>query len=167
MSQPNPHLYSGLSNSHSAKMKRLRSLTHILDNAIAIPGTRYRVGIDPILGLLPGAGDFIGTAFSGYIVLEAALMGLPRPTLIRMFYNIILDEIVGSIPVIGDFFDLGFKANVKNLALLEAHVATPQESKKADWLFILLLLGGLILFVVAITAISVFILRLLFQAING
>lgn len=167
MSQPNPHLSPVSSNSHSARMKRLRSLTHILDNAIAIPGTRYRVGIDPILGLLPGAGDFIGTAFSGYIVLEAALMGLPRATLIRMFYNIVLDEIVGSIPIIGDFFDLGFKANVKNLALLEAHVATPQQSKKADWLFIILLLGALILFVVAITAISVFILTLLFQAISG
>jgi hypothetical protein len=166
MSQPNPHLSPG-SKPHSDKIRRLRSLTHILDNAIAIPGTGYRVGIDPILGLLPGAGDFLGSAFSGYIVLEAALMGLPRETLIRMFFNIILDEIVGSVPVVGDFFDFGFKANVKNMALLEAHLATPQQSKKADWWFIILLLGGLILFVVAITAISVFVFKLLFQAISS
>ena len=167
MSQPNPHFSPVSSNSHSARMKRLRSLTHILDNAIAIPGTGYRVGIDPILGMLPGAGDFLGTAFSAYIVMEAALLGLPRPTLLRMVSNIIFESVVGVVPVLGDFFDFAWKANVKNMALLEAHMASPQASKRADWWFIILLLAGLILVVVGITAISFFVLRLLFQAISG
>ena len=145
----------------------MRSLSYILDNAIPIPGTSHRVGVDPILGLLPGAGDFLGTAFSAYIVMEAAMLGLPRQTLVRMVFNILLDELAGSVPLLGDWFDFAFKANSKNMALLEAHMASPQPSKRADWWFIILLLGVLILFVIAITAISIFMLRLLLQAISG
>lgn len=151
----------------AARLKRLRSLSHVLDNAIPIPGTTYRVGIDPILGLVPGAGDFLGTAFSAYIVMEAAMLGLPRQTLVRMVFNILLDEVVGAVPVLGDWFDFGFKANTRNMALLETHMASPQSSRRTDWWFIILLLGVLILLVIGITAISVIILRLLFQLISG
>src|SRR6476469_9974925 len=141
-------------NSKAARLKRLRSLSYMLDNAIPIPGTTYRVGIDPIMGLLPGAGDLLGTVFSGYIVLEAALLGLPRASLVRMVVNILLDELVGTVPVVGDWFDFAWKANTKNMQLLEAHLAVPQSSKRADWWFIILLLAGLLLFVLGITAIS-------------
>jgi len=167
MSQPPLKPDSRPLDPNAAKLNRLRSLSHLLDNAIPIPGTTFRVGIDPILGLLPGAGDFMGIAFSAYIVVEAALLGLPRQTLIRMVFNIILDELVGTVPVVGDWFDFGWKANTKNMALLEAHMASPQSSKRADWWFIILLLSGLLLFVAGITAISLFIFGKLFQLISG
>lgn len=150
----------------TAKLRRVRRLSYILDNAIPIPGTSYRIGIDPLLGLLPGGGDILGSAFSAYIVLEAALLGLPRETLVRMVLNIVLETLAGTVPVVGDFFDATWKANVKNIALLEAHLDSPRQSQKADWWFIILLLGGLMLFVMAIAALSIVILRLLWQVIN-
>lgn len=154
-------------NSKAARLKRLRSLSYILDNAIPIPGTSYRVGLDPILGLIPGGGDILGSAFSAYIVLEAALLGLPRESLVRMASNILFETVVGSVPVLGDIFDATWKANVKNMAMLEAHMNSPKQSKRADWWFIILLLGGLMLVVLGIAAISIIIVRLLFQAIGG
>jgi len=150
----------------AAKLRRVRRLSYILDNAIPIPGTSYRIGIDPLLGLLPGGGDILGSGFSAYIVLEAALLGLPRETLVRMALNIVLETLAGTVPVVGDFFDATWKANVKNIALLEAHLDSPRQSQKADWWFIILLLGGLMLFVIAIAALSIVILRLLWQVIN-
>ncbi|PSB02634.1 DUF4112 domain-containing protein [Merismopedia glauca] len=137
------------------RLQRLRSLSHLLDNAIAVPGTRYRVGLDPILGLLPGAGDIIGTGFSAYIILEAALMGLPKVTLTRMAFNILLETVVGSVPFFGDIFDFAWKANVKNLELLESHVATPRSSKRGDWWFAVLLIIGLFAVVLGIAALTI------------
>lgn len=136
------------------RLQRLRSLSHLLDNAIVVPGTRYRFGLDPILGLLPGAGDLIGTGFSAYIILEAALIGLPKVTLTRMAFNILLETVFGSIPLIGDFFDFAWKANVKNLELLESHVATPRTSRRNDWWFAVLLIIGLFAVVLSIAALS-------------
>lgn len=167
MSQTPPKPPRRSADAKSARIKRLRSLTHILDNAIAIPGTSYRVGIDPLLGLLPGGGDILGSALSGYIVLEAALLGLPREALVRMVVNILFETLVGTVPLLGDFFDATWKANAKNMVLLEAHLASPRQSQRADWWFIILLLGGLMVFVIGIAALSIFILNLLWQAISN
>ena len=158
---------SKLTSSSAKTLEHLRSLSHVLDNAIPIPGTSYRIGIDPILGLIPAAGDYVGTALSGYIVLQAARVGVPRATLSRMVFNIILETLVGTVPVLGDLFDAGWKANAKNLALLEVHAASPQERRRADWWFMGLLLGGLLLVVIGITVVGVTILRLLLANISG
>ncbi|HEY9655881.1 MAG TPA: DUF4112 domain-containing protein, partial [Crinalium sp.] len=72
-------------------LRRVRTVSRLLDNAIPIPGTRFRLGLDPVLGLLPGAGDFVGAALSVYIVIEAARFGLPRKTLVQMVTNLVLD----------------------------------------------------------------------------
>ncbi|MEQ8960732.1 MAG: DUF4112 domain-containing protein, partial [Coleofasciculus sp. C2-GNP5-27] len=92
-------------NSKTSTLRRLRRLSNLLDNAIPIPGTPWRFGLDPVLGLLPGAGDFLGTAFSAYIVLEAARIGIPRSLLGQMVINILLDTVIGSVPVVGDIAD--------------------------------------------------------------
>jgi hypothetical protein len=140
----------------------------VLDNAIGIPGTRYRIGLDPLLGLLPGAGDFLGTAISAYIVLEAARLGIPRAALVQMVSNIIFDTLMGTVPVLGDLADVTWKANTKNLALLEEHLEVPpQQRQQADWLFLALLLGGLLLVVMAVAAISVMIVRWLLGVFSG
>ncbi|MDX2098409.1 MAG: DUF4112 domain-containing protein [Leptolyngbyaceae cyanobacterium bins.59] len=150
-----------------AILKRVRLLSHVLDNAVPIPGTSYRVGIDPLLGLLPGGGDVVGGALSAYLVLEASRLGLPRATLVRMVTNIIIESLAGTVPVIGDLFDVTWKANARNLALLEHHVRSPRTTKAADRRFVILLLVGLAIVVIGIASFVVFMLSLLLRAIGG
>ena len=153
---------------HTPVVQRLRRLSYVLDNAIAIPGTRYRVGLDPLLGLLPGAGDFVGAGLSAYIVLEAARLGIPRSLMVQMVTNILFETVAGSVPVVGDLVDATWKANAKNIALLEEHLEIPRpRQRRVDWLFLALLLGVLLLIVMAMAAISVIILRWLMTVITG
>src|SRR5687768_16003747 len=84
----------------------LRALARLMDSAVAIPGTGIRVGLDSLIGLVPGIGDLAGAAMSGYIVLAAARLGAPAPVLIRMVANIAVDGVVGSVPLLGDLFDV-------------------------------------------------------------
>ena len=170
MSQlPSQPSYSSV-DAKMSTLRRLRRLSNLLDNAIPIPGTSYRIGLDPLIGLLPGGGDFVGTALSAYIVLEAARMGVPRATLQQMVWHIVVDTVSGVVPVLGDLVDVTWKANVKNIALLEEHLdVTPAQSarKKVDWLFLGLLLGGLLLVVFTIAVISAMLLRWLWGVITG
>ncbi|MFB8792418.1 MAG: DUF4112 domain-containing protein, partial [Potamolinea sp.] len=156
MSQPHRQHSHQPNATHTSTLKRLRRLSNLLDNAIPIPGTSYRIGIDPILDLLPIGGDFIGTVFSVYIVLEAVKLGLPRAALVQMVWNIVLDTVIGAVPALGTVVDAVWKANVKNILLLEEHlnVPHPQPGKKVDWLFLAMLLGGLLLVVFIIAVFS-------------
>jgi hypothetical protein len=151
----------------TSSIRRLRRLSYLLDDVIRIPGTPYRIGIDPLLDVLPIGGDFLGTAFSVYIVLEAARLGVPRAALVQMVLNILLDTVISTVPVLGTVVDATWKANRKNIALLQEHLDIPQPGKKADWLFIALLLGGLLLAVVVMAAISVMLLRWLWAVLLG
>lgn len=121
----------------------LARLSRVLDGAIRIPGTEIRVGLDPILGLIPGLGDWAGALGSGYILLRAADMGAARPTLLRMAANIGIDLVAGSVPVLGDIFDLGWRANERNMALLRAHLDAPERRRRADRGFVVALVLGL------------------------
>ncbi|MBE9061555.1 DUF4112 domain-containing protein [cf. Phormidesmis sp. LEGE 11477] len=140
-----------------ASLKRLQQMSHVLDKAIAIPGSDIRVGLDPILGLLPGGGDVVTGLLSVYIVFEAAKMGLPAQTLGRMSFNILLDVLSGMVPVLGDLFDVGWKANSQNVALIEKHVAAPKPSRAADKVFAVLVIVGLVVLVVGVAALSVWV----------
>ena len=149
----------------AASLAKLRTLSHLLDNAIAIPGTRYRIGLDPILGLLPGGGDMLTAALSVYIVWEAARIGLPHATVTRMVSNLVLDTVLGSLPVAGDFFDATWKANSKNIALLEAHLDAPKSHKKANPAFVLLLLVGFLVLAIALAAFTGFLIASIWHAV--
>jgi Domain of unknown function (DUF4112) len=151
----------------AASLQRLRSLAHLLDNAIGIPGTPYRIGIDPIVGLLPGGGDLVMAGFSVYIVWEAARLGLPRSTVTHMVSNLVLDTVAGTVPMLGDLMDVTWKANSKNVALLEAHLETPRQQKKADRGFVLLLLFGFILLVIGISALAVMLIAWVWRAVTN
>jgi Domain of unknown function (DUF4112) len=127
------------------KLTHLRRISDLWDRALGIPGTPWRVGLESLIGLLPFGGDFIGLILSGYIVFRAVEFGLPRTLLLRMLFNILLDALVGSVPILGDLFDTTWKANTKNVNLLEAHLAAPVASHQADRWFFWLLLGGILL----------------------
>ncbi len=143
---------------HESKLQRVRQIGHLLDNAIVIPGTKYRIGLDPLLGLLPGGGDLAGVALSAYIVFEAARFGVPKSTVGRMVVNLVADTLLGTLPVLGDFFDFTWKANSRNLALLESHVTAGTLQRRADRRFMLglgIVLGLIVLFAgLLITAIA-------------
>ncbi len=140
---------------HFHSLKRMRQLSQLLDGAIVIPGTKQRIGIDPILGLIPGGGDTVSAALSGYIIVEAARMGLPRQALMQMVMNLAVDTVVGSVPVLGDVFDVVSKANLRNMQIVESHVQTPLVRTKPDRLFIGLLIVGLVIFALAVGVITV------------
>lgn len=114
-------------------LNRIRRLSRLMDTAIRIPGINFRIGLDPIIGLIPGAGDIISTAFSAYIIYLATQFQLPGAAVQRMIFNIALEAVLGSVPLIGDFFDAYYKSNVRNLALLEKHLqATEPDLEKLD-----------------------------------
>lgn len=113
-------------------LRRLRAITRVMDEAVRIPGTRFRFGLDGLAGLIPGVGDALTAGISGYALLAAARTGAPASVLARMAGNILLDTIVGAVPVLGDLFDLGFKANRRNLRILERFAAAPGPTRKAS-----------------------------------
>ncbi|MEZ2229881.1 DUF4112 domain-containing protein [Microcoleus sp.] len=114
-----------------ATLNRIRKFSRLMDTAIGIPGTKFRIGLDPIIGLVPGAGDLVDTAFSAYLIYLATRFKLPPKTLGKMIYNISLEAVIGSIPLIGDIFDAFYKSNIRNLALLEEHLAVVEPELTA------------------------------------
>ena len=142
------------------QLERLRGLTRLLDSAFQIPGTRYRVGLDALVGVVPGIGDVIGAVFSAFIVYQAARMGVSTATLVRMMGNVALDTIVGEVPLLGDVFDAGWKANTRNLALLESHLEQPAATRRGSRKTLLLIGGGLVLLLAGVIALAIIVANL-------
>lgn len=103
-------------------LNRIRKFSRILDASIGLPFTKFKIGLDPILGLVPGLGDVVTTAFSAYIIVMAARFGLPWRILRQMMLNVGLEFVVGGVPIVGDIFDAFYKSNLRNLGLLEQHL---------------------------------------------
>jgi hypothetical protein len=148
------------------EVERLKRLSWLLDTAIGIPGTRYRFGLDAIVGLVPGIGDAIGAVFSIYIVYQAARLGVPKLTLARMIGNVGVDTIVGEIPLLGDLFDVAFKSNIKNLSLIEQHVHRPGAAKTQSRRVLLGLGVGLLALLAGIVTLSVVVAQLVLSSIR-
>jgi Domain of unknown function (DUF4112) len=114
-----------------AELNRIRKFSRWLDSAFRIPGTNFRFGWDPLIGLIPGAGDLVSTALSAYMIYLAARFRLPPKIFLKMLVNLGIEATVGTIPLIGDIFDAFFKANIRNFELLEKHLhaAEPELSQ--------------------------------------
>ncbi len=108
--------------SGEARLNNLRRVAWLIDGAFRLPFTRFRFGLNSLIGLTPAAGDAVLAAISLYIVNEARLLGVPGPLLAKMIRNVAIEAIAGAIPVIGDLFDAAFKANLRNLAIIEDHL---------------------------------------------
>lgn len=104
------------------RLARIRQMVQVLDNAFVVPGTNWRFGWDAIIGLVPGGGDVATGLLATYIVIEAARLGVSKATIVRMLGNVAIDVTAGAVPLAGDLLDAAFKANKKNLKLLEAHL---------------------------------------------
>jgi uncharacterized protein DUF4112 len=145
----------------SGGLARARALARLLDDLIRIPGTGIGIGLDPIIGLIPGVGDVIGGLMSSYILMVAAQEGAPTSILLRMLGNVALDSIVGVVPVVGDLFDVGMKSNRRNIDLLERYLGSPRQTKAASRGVVALVFLAIVLLVVGVIAAGVWIVRLL------
>jgi hypothetical protein len=147
-----------------AREKHMRRLAWLMDESIRLPGG-FRIGIDGLLGLIPGIGDLSGAALSSYVIYQARMLGAPRSLLIRMGVNVVLEAMIGAIPIIGDLFDFYFKANSRNVRLLNEYFNQPKPTVRksraaaAGWVLV-----GLIV-VLAAVAIPVLLVVALFQAL--
>lgn len=114
---------SAMSSEREKHLREIRELTHLLDSSMRIPVIGYRFGVDAVLGLVPVIGDFSSFALSGWIIYRAARMGAPAGLLARMLANAFGDALFGSIPILGTVVDVLWKANTKNLRMLERFLA--------------------------------------------
>lgn len=116
-----------------AALDRLRTVAYLLDEAVAIPGTDIRVGLDPILGAIPGVGDALSAGLSLYVVLEAANLGVSYTTIVEMLGNVAVDAAVGSVPVVGTVFDALWKANTWNVELIEEDLGVDLSAPEPEY----------------------------------
>src|SRR5918992_5836681 len=145
------------------RLSGLRRIAEFLDDAFVVPGTSYRVGLDPIIGLIPGIGDLISPLFTIGMLLQARGLGVPKVVQVRMLINVAVDTLVGVVPVIGDLFDFAWKSNVMNLALIELHAREDRGGSAGDYAFVTLMIA----IVVALAALPFVLLAWLLSAIGA
>lgn len=141
-------------------IEKLRKTSRVLDSEFQVPGTNVTFGVDPIIGLVPVLGDYLGLALSLYVVLGAWRAGLPPRALARMLLNVGVEAVVGSVPVIGDAFDFVWKANERNVAVAETYVESPREAGRRDARFLAGAIGFAVAAVVLLAAVVVVLLAL-------
>ena len=146
-------------------LSRARALTRLLDSAARVPGTSFRFGLDPVLGLIPGLGDVAGAALSGYVVILASRLGAPKSVIVRMLGNVAIDTVAGAMPLVGDLFDASWKSNTRNLALLERHVGLPTTERAASRAVVWLTVAALAVLVFGAVALALYLVRALLGAL--
>lgn len=134
-------------------VKRLWRLGRAMDESIRLPGG-YRIGLDGLIGLIPGFGDTAGAIVSSYVIAEAARLGVPSRILALMIYNVLVETVIGLVPVLGDLFDFAWKANMRNLRLLERHMGEHTGGADAQRRLMRVVLVVLVLLVGAVIAVS-------------
>ena len=113
-----------------ARLKRLKTIAWAVDGVFRLPGTKFRFGLNSVIGATPAAGDVLLAGISLYIVNEARKIGLPKEKIARMLANIGMEAAAGAVPLIGTLFDMGFKANLRNIAIIEEHLGVAPAAKR-------------------------------------
>jgi hypothetical protein len=144
-------------------LERLRMITALFDQAFGIPGTRFRFGLDALFGLVPGLGDLAGGVVAVYALQVARRLRVPSEIQLHMLSNIALDALIGSIPLIGDIFDFVFKAQTRNLALLDDWLQTPHRTAKRSKRGLILIPAAIILVFATLTILGIWMLFILFH----
>ncbi|QRO00673.1 DUF4112 domain-containing protein [Archangium violaceum] len=143
-----------------AALDQVRGLARQLDTSIRLPGG-LRIGWDALLGLIPGVGDWAGALLSSYIILQAVRLGASREVLLRMVGNVGLEALVGAVPFLGDVFDAAWRANTRNVRLLEEHLAAPSAARRASRAWVL----GIVVLLVALLTLGMTLAVLAFRAL--
>ena len=138
--------------------ENLDLLSHVLDDFIRIPGTSIRFGLDGIVGFIPGIGDLVGGIASCIIIIAAWVRGVSYVTVVRMVANVAIEVVVGSVPILGDMFDIAWRANRRNYALLTGSVYEPRKHTVQSWFF----LGGLCVVLAALILLPMLLLTWVF-----
>jgi hypothetical protein len=145
------------------RLQALREWQRFLDSAFRVPGTSFRFGWDPIIGLVPWAGDLLAALMSCALVMQAHQMGVPRVVQLRMLLNIGIDVVVGIVPFVGDVADFFWKSNTRNLALLERHAGPARRATAGDWIFV----AGVIAAILAIAALPILVVYWILHVLSG
>ena len=141
-----------------------RLLADLLDQRFTIPGTSIRIGLDPIISLIPGIGDLLANLTGSMILIVAAQLGVPKVVLARMGINIAANTIIGAIPIFGDIISIWFRSNVRNVALLERYIGRPSKKVElGDWLFVIALIAGLLVLLCGIVVAGVWVFKQIWQ----
>src|SRR3982751_2515496 len=138
---------------------RVKAVASVLDDAIRVPGTDIRFGVDPLVGLIPGLGDLLGGAASAYILLEAARAGAPSSVLLRMSLNVGIDTLIGGVPILGDLFDFAWKSNTRNARLLSRHVEAPGQTRRASTALVVLLIAGVAAIAIGASVLTIYLVK--------
>ena len=148
-------------------LEQLRAVTRLFDQAFQVPGTRWRFGLDAVIGLVPGLGDIAGALVAMYAMNVARKLNAPSAVRLHMLSNIALDALVGIVPILGDVFDFAFKAQTRNLKLLDAWVASPERTARRSRRGLLLNPVAIIVVFATVTALGVWMLYLLIHWLGG
>jgi hypothetical protein len=149
----------GLSRSErfEAAERRIGRVTHVLDELVSVPGTPIKVGLDPVIGLIPVAGDAFAAVVGTWVIVEASRFGIPRVVLGRMIVNLVVDLGIGAIPLFGDIYDVAFRSNRRNLDLFRRHALDPDASTRGEQAFfaglVLMIVGAVLLAAMALGAV--------------
>ena len=149
------------------ELARLRVIARLFDQAFGIPGTQWRFGIDALFGLVPGLGDLAGALVAVYGLRVARLLGAPGEIQLHMLSNIALDALIGTVPVIGDLFDFVFKAQTRNLALLDQWLATPHHTARRSKRGLLFIPIAILFVFATLTVLGIWLLYLLLHGLFG
>jgi hypothetical protein len=148
-----------LTRGQEQRLATLRRISELLDSAFVVPGTNYRIGLDPIIGLIPMVGDLASPIFTIGLLWQAYDLGIPKVVQLRMIFNAAIDALIGAIPLAGDLFDFAWKSNQMNLALLELHAYEERRAGAGDWVFVV----AMILLLLAMAALPFVLAGVLFS----
>src|SRR4051794_24708745 len=138
-----------------------------MDEIVRVPGTNFRFGLDPLIGLVPGIGDTSSAIVSGFALIQAVRLGVPKILVARMALNVLVNEVIGIVPVVGDAFSFWFKSNARNYDIIKNHRLGTTAPKRSDWLFVVGILVALFVIVCAGIAVSFLILGALARLLFG
>jgi len=130
-----------LTQGQQQRLLALRRVAELMDSAFVVPGTTYRIGLDPIVGLVPWIGDLVSPIFTIALLWQARDVRVPKVVLLRMIFNAGIDALIGTVPIVGDLFDFGWKSNQMNMTLLERHAFEEHHASTADWMFVLAMIA--------------------------
>ena len=152
----------------SEHLRLARFLADLLDQRFTIPGTSIRIGLDPIIGLIPGIGDLLANLTGSLIVIIAARIGVPKIALARMGVNVAINALLGAIPFFGDVLSIWFRSNVRNVELLQRYLGRPpRRAVTSDWLLVALLVVFLVALIAAMLFVGFWLARQLWNAVAG